>query len=228
MRLAPTSNIASIKDNDGTPSAIRYTADGYTQKEENVASTGFSLYMDYFLSKNLAFSSGLWITQKNFSIRNTDGNYTGVSRYNTTYLQIPALLKYVSDEVAKNLRIYVTVGPTIDLKTNEKLIGPDYAHYWNMSRNLTYNDPARGKNAAGKLVKLFNPFDITLFVSGGVTYTVMDKLEVFGGIMFDKGFVNAINPKLRFADPSQTKVNTDESWKSFLIGVELGLAYKLK
>ena len=228
FRLAPSSNIATVNDEDGTPSDIKYTADGFTQKEQNVAGAGASFYIDYYFSNNFAFSSGLWFTPKNFEIRNTDGNYSGVSRYNSTYLQIPILFKYVSNELAPKLKMYVTFGPTIDLRMNEKLVGNDYAHYWNMSRNLTYNDPTRGKNASGKATKLFNPFDITLFASTGVTYEVVEKLDLYAGIMFNKGFINLVNPNLRFAEPNQTKVNSDISWTAFLVGVELGVAYKIQ
>jgi len=228
FRLAPSSNIATVNDVDGTPSAVKYTADGFTQKEQNVAGAGVSFYIDYYFSEHLAFSSGLWFTPKNFEIRNTDGNYSGVSRYNSSYLQIPILFKYVSGELAPKLKMYVTFGPTIDLRMSEKVVGNDYAHYWNMSRNLTNNDPTRGKNASGKVVKLFNPFDITLFASAGVTYQVMEKLDLYAGIMFNKGFVNLVNPNLRFAEPNQTKVNSDISWKAFLVGVELGVAYKIQ
>lgn len=228
FRLAPATNLATVHDNDGTPSAVNYIADGYTQKEQNVSGAGVSFYVDYFLSEKIAFSSGLWITPKNFEIRNTDGGYSGVSRYNSTYLQIPILFKYTSSELAPKLRFYASFGPTIDLKIGEKLVGNDYAHYWNMSRNLTYNDPGRGKNSRGKAVNLFNPFDITLFLSAGVTYEIADKFELFGGLMFNKGFVNLVNPNLRFAEPNQTKVNSDISWKAFLVGVELGVAYRVK
>jgi hypothetical protein len=228
FRLAPTTNIATVDDVDGTPSAVKYEADGFTQKERNVAGAGVSFYIDYYLSKNLAFSSGLWFTAKNFEVRNTDGNYSGVSRYNSTYLQIPILFKFISNEIAPKLKIYVTFGPTIDLRMSEKVVGNDYAHYWNMSRHLTYNDQSRGRNASGKVVKLFNPFDITLFASTGVTYEVVDKLDLYAGIMFNKGFVNLINPNLRFAEPNQTKVNSDISWKAFLVGLELGVAYKIQ
>ncbi len=229
FRLAPGSNIAIVKDNDGTSSAQKFTADGYTQKEDNVEGVSVSFYLDYFLAKNIAFSTGLWFTAKNFEIRNTDGDYTGISQYNSTYLQIPILFKFVSNEVANKLRIYVTAGPTLDLRMNEKLVRDyDGAHYWNMSRNLPQNDPTRGRNASGKMVKLFNPIDITLYLCSGVSYEIIEKLDLFAGIYFNKSLLNLVNPKLRFAEPNQTKVNSDISWKANLVGMELGVAYKIK
>ena len=90
------------------------------------------------------------------------------------------------------------------------------------------NDPSRGKNASNKTEKLFSAFDITLFASTGLTYEVMDKLDLFAGIMFNKGFANLVNPNLRFAEPNQTKVNSDISWKAFLVGMELGVAYRIQ
>lgn len=228
FRLAPASNIATVDDVDGTPSAVKFTADGFTQKEQNVAGAGASFYVDYYFSKNVAFSTGLWFTPKNFEIRNTDGNYSGVSRYNSTYLQIPILFKFTSGEIAPKLKLYVAFGPTIDFRTGEKVVGNDYAHYWNMAKHLNHHDQARGRNANGKATKLFNPLDMTLFASTGVTYEIAEKLDLYVGIMFNKGFVNLVNPNLRFAEPNQTKVNSDISWKAFLVGVELGVAYKIQ
>ena len=226
FRLAPGTNVATVKDNDGTPSGIRYTADGQTAKYENVAGVGASFFLDYYFKDNVGFSTGLWFTQKNFHISNRDGAYYGTSVYKTTYLQIPLLLKLRSNELFKNFRLYGTFGPTIDFKTGEKLDGPDYAHYWNMAQNnyVSY----RERNASGRPVKLFNPIDFTLYLSVGANYEITDKLEVFAGLFFNKGFVNAVNPKLRFADPNQTKVNTDISIKSLLIGLEMGVTYRLK
>ena len=267
FRLAPGTNVATVNDKDATPSDVNYISDGYTIKEKNVGGVGVSFFIDYFLTNHLAFSTGLWFTQKNFSIRNYDGStnwgngyyngngywngkddknyfnypnsnygnnyangynywYSGVSNYKTTYLQIPLLFKYFTNDIVKNLKLYGTFGPTIDLRFSEKVDGPDYAHYWNMSHNNA-NYAYRDRNGTGKAVNLFNPIDITLYLSAGVNYKIIDKLEVFGGVFFNKGFVNAINPKLTFAEPSQTKVNKGLSVKSFLIGMELGVTYKL-
>lgn len=240
FRLAPYTNIASVNDNDPTPSNINRYADGLTVKEENSAGVGVSFFFDYFFTEHIGFSSGLWFTQKNFAIRNYDGwngngqpypyygqyAYSGVSFYKSTYLQIPLLLKFVSGELAKNLRIYATFGPTIDLRVGEKVDGNDYAHYWNMSKH-DGRWASRDRNANGRPMKLFNPVDFTLYFSAGVTYGITEKFEIFGGIMANKGFVNAINPKLRFEGPDQIKVNTDVSWKSFLVGAELGVTYNL-
>ena len=255
LRLAPASNIATVRDKNATPSDVNYIADGYTVKAENQFSMGGGIYFDYFLSDNLAFSSGLWFTAKNFAIINYDGSihnhshhfhgddhhydshgehyangynysYSGLSFYKTTYLQIPLLLKFSTNQ-SKKFRIYGSIGPTIDFRTGEKLVGEDRAHYWNMANNNP-QWAVRDRNALGRPVKLFNPLDITLYASAGVNYEIIDKLELFLGVFVDKGFVNAINPKLRFADSRQTKVNTDISIKSFLVGAEFGVAYKLK
>lgn len=248
IKLAPTVNIASVKDNDPTPSAIRYQADGYTIKESNQGGFFFGFTTEYLFSEHFSFHSGLWFTQKNYEIRNYDGgypnnpsfygvwymnnyyyNYSGTSVYQTSYMQIPIVFKYTSKELFSKFRLYATFGPTIDIKTGEKLKDSDYAHYWNMSRNLYTSpngDPTRGRNSAGKKVALFNPIDITLYMSLGATYEIIDNLDLYGGLMLNKGFLNQVNPRLRFAEPNQTKVNSDISWKSFLIGFEMGAAYR--
>jgi hypothetical protein len=228
LKFAPAVNIATVKDKDGTPSSIRYQADGFTQKQENASGGIIGITLEYGLSDHLGLHTGLWFAMKNYHISNQDGNYYGTSRYNTTYLQIPLVFKYTSNEVIDKLKIYVALGPVIELKMSEKLKGGDGAHYWNMSRNYTWLDGTRGRNADGKEVKLFNPLDISIYFAGGATYEVIDNLDLYLGLVMNKGLLNQVNPKLRFDDAAQTKVNTDISIRSFLVGVEFGLAYKLK
>lgn len=243
LKINPTVNVASVKDNNTASTGAvpapdvnyvvgpkeRVVADGATSKVRNVGGATIGLTIDYSLSENLWFSSGLYFAQKNLEIYNQDGAYGGASRYGTTYLQLPIMLKFAK-EINDGLGWYLTFGPTIDFKMGEKLDGPDHAHYWNMAQNLHdwNHDPTRGKNADAKPMGLFNPIDVSLYFSGGVSYEVIENLDVFLGIMLNKGFVNMINPRLRFAEPDQTKVNTDISIKSFLVGAEIGVAYKLK
>lgn len=259
MKLAPTVNIATVKDNDPTPSQLNFSADGYTIKESNKGGLFFAFTAEYMFNENFSFLTGLWFTQKNYNLRNYDGyagpnpsypespyysnggnvglwymnnfvyTYSGTSIYQTTYWQLPIIFKYTSKELFANFRLYGTFGPTIDIRTNEKLAKNtgDYAHYWNMAK-LTGYDAWRGRNADGKKMGLFNPIDVTLFLSVGATYEIIENLDIFGGLMLNKGFVNQVNPKLKFAypDQNQTPVNTDQTWKSFLIGFEMGAAYR--
>jgi hypothetical protein len=242
FQFGPNVNFASVKDNNGSPSGaipapnVPYVvaptregvvADGYTTKQEDASGVNVAFTFDYLLSEHIALHTGLWFAQKNLTIHNQDGSYGGTSKYKTTYWQIPILFKYTSVEIVDKLRWYAVLGPTIDIRASEKLDGGDGAHYWNMSRNDIYLDPSRGKNAEGKKVALFNPVDITLYISGGVTYEIMDKLDLYAGLFLNKGFVNMINPGLRFAEPNETKVNTDISIKSCLFGVEMGVAYTI-
>lgn len=257
IKLAPTVNVATVKDNDPTPSQLNAPhpgfinpSDGYTIKEGNKGGLFFAFTAEYMFNDNFSFLTGLWFTQKKYYVRNYDGggvypsypnypygsgywyfnnysySYTGTSVYSSTYWQLPITFKYTSNELFKNFRLYGTFGPTIDIKTSEKLEGGDYAHYWNMANMRTDLDPWRGRNAEGKKVALFNPIDVTLFLSLGATYEVIENLDVFGGLMLNKGFINAVNPKLKFAEPNQTQVNDDQTWKSFLIGFEMGAAYR--
>ncbi|MCX6181390.1 MAG: outer membrane beta-barrel protein [Bacteroidetes bacterium] len=228
LRIMPSVNAATVNDKDGTPSAVNFAADGSTTKESNLSGLGLGLFLDYALSEKIAFSTGLGISPKNFEIRNTDGNYSGVSRYHSNYLQIPFLLKFSGIKLSDKLNMYINVGPTFNVLANESLDGSDYAHYWNMSHNLTYNDPTRGKNSNGKSMNLFNSLDLTVYASTGITLNLMENVDFFGGIFFDYGLMNVVNSELRFAEPNQTKVSTDIAWKSFLIGLELGVTYQMK
>ena len=228
VKINPASNVATVDDNDGRKSKDNYTSDGVTSKTQNESGIAAVIFIDYYKSNTFAISSGLGITQKNFNITNTDGSYHGSSVYQANYLQIPLLLKYVSKEFKPNLKYYINAGPTFNFRMSEKLVGGDGAHYWNMANNFTDLDKTRGKNASGKAMPLFNAFDISVYLSGGVSYKLLDDLDAFGGIMLDFGLMNLVNSDLKFTDANQTKVNSGTTWRSNLIGFELGFAYKIK
>lgn len=255
LKLLPYGNLASVKDRNGTTSSIDRRGDGYTVKADNEGGFGIGITVEYLFNDNFSFLTGLTFITKNYHIGNYDGfngpfyypnypffynyngtyyangtnySYYGTSRYQTTYMQLPLIIKYTSKELFPKFRIYVALGPTIDIKMSEKLAPGtgDYAHYWNMAQNNpTWAD--RDRNASGRKVGLFNPFDFGILFNIGATYEVIENLDVYAGFMLNKGFVNQVNPKLRFAEPTQTKVNSDVSWKSCLIGAEIGVSYKL-
>jgi hypothetical protein len=224
FKLSPNLNIAHIKDNNDAPSSVNYVADGSTTVEGNQRGIGAGVNFDFPVQKNWYFGTGLWFTTKNFYVRNTDGNYSGVSKYNTLYMQIPALAKYRTDEVFfDKFNLVFSGGPVLDLKVAENLSGSDGAHYWNLAKNNTYADPTRGHNGDHKSMGLFSPVNLGIYVSAGAEYKLLEKLTVYAGFSFNTNFMNMINPALKFDDVNKTPVRTDVRFSSTIVSFDLGI-----
>jgi hypothetical protein len=225
FRFAPGLNVASVKDPDPTPSGVHYVADGLTTKEGNVGGVSLGANLEYFVNENFAFTPGLWFTTKNIFIRNRDGGYSGVSKYNLVYLQVPLIGKYYTQEIIDNLKLVFAFGPTLDFKLSENVNGGDGAHYWNLAKNEFWDDPSRGRNGDNRPQSLFNPFDLGLFFSAGADYALNDKISLYAGLSLNKGLVNMIHPNLKFNDPFRTKVNSSVKIRSNIIALDFGVKF---
>lgn len=224
-RLFFGTTVGQIHDNDGRPSASNHVSDGFTSNEGNQRSLSLGMNAILPINETWAFSIGGAFTQRQLLIRNTDGGYSGVSKYLISYFQVPLMLRYTSKEVAKGLKIHVGAGPCLELKLSDRLVGGDGAHYWNLAYNRTWLDPTRGQNGDNKEMKLFNPFDVSIMITGGVQYALSEKFGLYGGIMVNPSLVNMINPDLKFNDPNKTPVTNDVQFRTTLVGLDIGFRF---
>lgn len=209
IRLRAGGNAAYVYDKDVRSSAEYFPADGATSKhDESNSFVTFGANYDFGKGK-LLFSPGLWFTAANISLFNHDGGLVPEnrydSRYDMSYLQIPLLIKYQSTkELTKNLTWYVSGGPQIGFKLRESLYTKDgygdYAHFWNMAKQIRYNNDARAQNGNYKTMSLINPIYASFMINGGVDYKLNDKISLIGGLTFDFGLTNVLNPKIEFLD----------------------------
>lgn len=225
VRLSANVNVAGVKDPYPAPSSINFPSDGYTVKEADKSGMGIGVNVDLPLSESVIFHPGLWFTSKNLLIRNTDGNYSGVSEYSTMYLQVPLLLKIYTKEVADNFRLFFTPGITLDIKAKEALKGGDGAHYWNLAKNYYWADGSRGRNGNNRPMDLFSPADIGLYLGMGGEFAIADDFNLFFGLSLNKGMINMINKDLLFRDPYRVQVSSGVSIISNLVAVDMGVKF---
>jgi len=219
----------NIRDNDTRPSGTYYPADGNTYKVNNLPSVSLGMNAIFKINDHFSWSAGLALTTRNMLVANQDGGYYGQSQYNVTYLQVPVLLRYTSNEIAKNLRIHVGLGPSSDLKIGEALVGGDGAHYWNLANNNYVQDPTRGRNGSNSPVALFNIINWGMYFTGGVDYALTEKFTLYTGLKINPSFINMINPNLTF-DTNKTngqviKVSSGVSFTSTIIGLDFGFKF---
>ncbi|MCU0415925.1 MAG: PorT family protein [Cytophagaceae bacterium] len=224
-RLFLGSTFTHVDDASELPSSIDKSSDGYTQSEGSKGALALGIQRRFSMNESVDFSVGLSLSQRQLFIRNTDGNYTGVSNYKLTYLQVPVLFHYTFKEFTTNARFYLYTGPVVELKLKESLDGGDGAHYWNLANNNFNLDPTRGRNGSNTSMDLFQSFDFSWMLSGGVKYSFSDTIIGYGGIFVNPSFLNLINSKLTFDDSDKTPVNKEVSFRTTLVGLDVGILF---
>lgn len=227
INVSPGANYASVVDNDTRSSALSIAADGATVRERVEGASSLRILVDINSQEKMMLSAGLGIMNRQFMIRNTDGFYTGVSLYKTSYLQIPVLAKFKTDEIADNISLLFAAGPLMELKLSEDVEGDDNAHYWNLANNRTDLDPIRGDNGNGNAVNLFSAFGLGLHFSASALYEISDQIALNLGFSYQFGLNNMVGSTLLFNNNSKTQVNDDVEWRSRVLALDLGVVIQL-
>lgn len=228
LDISPATVFSRVNDEDGRPSRVSKSADGLTVSEGAEQGLNFTLTALIELKKNWAFQTGLGVSDKYIYIRNTDGTYTGVSRYQISYLHLPFLLRFNSNEFKKieKLRAFGAFGLAMEVKAKEDVKGGDGAHFWNMAKQRTWADPERGRNSKNKPVALFAPLDLGLVLRGGLEYELFDEFFCHLSLTYQHNFINMINPNLRFDTPERERVTDNLSIRTSSLLLDIGCSYK--
>lgn len=174
-------------------------------------------YIDFGINDNVTFSTGLWYSPRSvvLSAKFTNGagnSSTVTSQYNLQYLMIPLYFKFYTNEITSGLKIYFTLGGSVDVKLVEKKNGED---------KLGLLSAAKDEGKA-----LFNYVDASTLIGTGVEYNLKDVITLFGGISYNRGLVNSINPLLEFDNGgNKTKPYQYIAVKNNLISLDLGVKF---
>lgn len=230
FQLSPGVTITRVIDHDGNSSGgldhngfLRNPADGYTSKVSNEKAVTAGFNYEVSATDKVFLSTGLWFTSKQLLIRNVDGGYHGISRYDVTYLQIPLALKLYLADLNPSFRLYLKAGLSFDIKVKENLKGPDGAHFWNLAKNMYWNDNTRGRNGDNKPKALFSPVNIGLLGAFGMEYALSDDWILFTSLSYNAGLFDMINPSLRHNDINRTKVTDHLTIKTHVFTVDVGI-----
>jgi hypothetical protein len=126
---------------------------------------------------------------------------------------LPAYFKFYTNEIANDMRLYFTLGGTLDFKIVEKKVG---------------DDPVGLKNViaekAGK--PAFNFMDASFLMATGVEFNLKNVTNLFVGISYNRGLLNIINPFLEY-DQNGTKTKPYQylAIKNNLLSLDLGVKF---
>lgn len=84
------------------------------------------LSTDFFLQDNIAFSTGLWYTQKRSNMTVTTSllaNTEAKLDYNLQYIEFPFLFKGFTNNITEKMKIYFQLGATFGIKVDERYAG---------------------------------------------------------------------------------------------------------
>ena len=160
LRLAPSLSMTRIVDNNAT---IVYSSNG--------AGLRFSAgpMADFFFSENYAVTTGVFYSVKRVSAQ---ANNIETDQYaNLQYIQVPLGLKFFTNEITTDFKLYFSLGGTASLKIKEK------------HKNFPGATPPDN---------LYKIIDAGIFVGGGMEYNMGPTNVVFLGINYDRGLINII------------------------------------
>lgn len=167
LRLSPALSFAGVRDKDGD--------DAFAFSSNGVAGRAILGPMaEFFMTDNVSFGTGLWYTPKSVSFiaKSKSGNISGTSSYNLQYLMIPVYLKFYTNPITPKMKLYFTLGATLDVKIAEKA----------------------GANISTSGGSFFNPIDASLMLGTGVEFALSESTAFFVGLGYNRGLLNVINP----------------------------------
>jgi len=165
-------------------SEISETTD--VKKKETSVKPLFGLTFDFPIKDDVIFSSGLGYASKRVAIRYTinSGSIAGSEVHKLQYLQIPLLVRFVTNEITPGIKLYFTTGFTGDVKVFEEA-------------NLL--DP--------EIVDKFQPIDASFNLGGGLELSLGPDTNVYGSLVYYRGLINSIKDGIE--SDADLRINND-------------------
>lgn len=213
IRLAPGFAFNQIKD---------AADDDNIKFESNGLGLRFSagLFGDFHFGKFYAFHSGLWYTVKRSGVQFSSSDGTGKAIYNLQSLQVPIALKLFTSEISTDLKMYFTLGGTLDIIINEKRLEwtSDYIGKNQLGEDLRFTRPGEGK--------AFGVGDLGLLLGWGIEFQMAESTTLFGGLVYNRGLTNPVSKDGIFPGASDGKDSKDYfTLNNQFLGIEVGIKF---
>jgi len=146
------------------PDTLNFSNDGSKLK------FWLGLYVDIEIKENYYFTTGLYWAPKRIGLILENATDKQNLNIKLQYLQIPLLLKLLTDEIALDKRIYFNLGPTIEFKLEES---------FDNNKSTFYIDK-------------INFWDISLHFGAGMDIKIGRNTIISGGLSYYRGMANVI------------------------------------
>ena len=162
----------------------------------------FGPEVNFFFTDNVAFVTGLYYTSRRAGLKfSNPGLPVNKEVYNLQYLQIPAQLKFYTNDIATDMKLYFNLGGTLDIKLAEKNIKTEHT---------------------APYIKDFTPIDATVLVGAGVQLQMGDNTFFTGGLSYNRGLINSVrnmNNTVKALQEPRFNLNTD------FLALDLGIRF---
>ncbi len=163
----------------------------------------FGPTLEFGVSDHVSFLTGAWFSSKRAGLSATSDSLTDNAVFKLHYVQFPVTVKYYTNEIATDMKLYFQLGGTIDLNVaqdvKESTLDQD-------TQNMLYDDFA-------KLL------DATAYVSVGTELKIGETNVLFGGICYNRGLSDILTKDFLAVEKDKLKLSND------LISLELGIKF---
>lgn len=137
----------------------------------NAFSPSVSLFADIPLSRNYFFATGIGYISKRINIKanRSNENFSLTKSYNIQYIQLPAMLKLYTNEVALDKKLYFQFGPIVDISVHKK-----------------------ETNKSLVVIEKIQPIDITLLFGAGLEIQLAPQTALQIGLNYSRGLINIV------------------------------------
>lgn len=166
------------------------------------------MFIDVSITDNVAFHLGGEYAPKKLSLIIDSVK----SAYSVQYIQVPFGLKFYTNEFADRFKIYFLLDPNLAFKISEKSAS---------SNSKTGYDIVKYADTKNK--KAFNFFDFGINLGAGTEIKVGESTYLFGGLSYNRGLINTINPLLK--DPKGVSMTKLARVTNGLVNLDLGIKF---
>ena len=211
LRFAPNLSITSLSYDPNNN-------DNVNVEFSNSGSTGlrysFGPIVELGLTENFGIMTGAWFTPKRVAFRSISSDTSSQFDivYNLQHVRIPMALKMHTNDIILGARLYFTLGGTMDVKVSEKSV-EDAG-----DKLDAYLEDVNKNN-------FFIPVDFMLLLGTGLEFDLGSSTTVFGGITYNRGLINQINPSLKSLNDSADKLTSELQIRNNLFEIEVGLKF---
>ncbi len=167
LRLAPGLGLTSVEDKISN-------AEFYTKGNASFAFT-VGPDIDFFLTDNIAFCTGIWWSTRKVSVKSQNILFTTSYQSSLQYLQFPITFKAYTNEINNGLKVYAQLGGVVEAKISDK---------------LNASSPDLTKVPGYEYEKWYQYANVGLYAGAGVEYSLNESNAFFAGIYYQRGFLN--------------------------------------
>lgn len=142
------------------------------ERGENSFKPWLGLFVDMEFRENYVFTTGIYWAPKSLNLVMEEPGGTRELDMNVQYIQIPLLLKLLTDELALDKRVFFNVGPAFDIRIEESI----------------------GNNKEELYIDKLRFWNLNLNIGAGMEFRLGQNTVLVTGLSYYRGMINTVKP----------------------------------